>query len=134
MPKSEPGKPAAPWEGTVLWHFVSCWRGECGIRDAFLASVIVFAGINGPLVLLRQYAIDAGWPHEIQAAVSMLRVIGGIFVAIWVIVSMWRSARRDFLRGQRFWPIVTALIVAMVATTYVSAFVIGLMDSLMRSR
>jgi hypothetical protein len=118
----------------VVGHFVGCWRGERGIRDAFFASVIVFAVINVPLVLLRQSAINAGSSHEVQSAVSMLELIGRVFVAVWFTVSMWRSARRDFLRGQRFWPIAVGLIVAMVATVYLSAFVVGLMDSLMRSR
>jgi hypothetical protein len=123
-----------PSRGTVLGHFINCWRGESEIGDAFLASVIIFSAVNIPLGLLRQHASSAGWSQTQQSAIVVLGLIGSAFVVTWFTVSMWRAARRKFLLGQRFWPIVASLAAALVAGGYVTAFVVGFIDGNMRVR
>jgi hypothetical protein len=132
MANDEPNEPAGGVRWTVPGHFANCWRGKNGIGETFLASVIVFAAINIPLGFLTQYARDASWPQTAQSAILWLGVIGAILTVTWFAVSMWRSARRDFLLGKRFWPIVASLIAVLAATAFMTRLVVGFIDGLMR--
>lgn len=112
MTNVEPDE-SAKW--TVPGHFANSWRGRNGIGETFLASVIVFSVVNIPLSFLTQYAKDARWPQPAQSALLWLGFAGATFTVVWFTVSMWRSARRDFLLGKRFWPIVASLAAASLA-------------------
>ena len=46
-----------------------------------------------------------------------------VFILTWYTVSVWRSARRSFLLGNRFWPIVASLAAIAVPAAYAAMFV-----------
>lgn len=118
--------------GTVAGHFMACWRGENGLKDALFASVILAAIINIPLGFLISYAKGAGWAASYQLMIGILGLAGGTFVTTWFSVSMWRSARREFILGKRFLPIVASLLAMLAAGAFATFFVVGLADALMR--
>jgi hypothetical protein len=134
MMSNDDGELRKPRRGTVFGHFINCWRGETGIGDAFLASVIVFSAVNIPLTFLRQHASSAGWSQTQQSAILMLGMMGSAFAVTWFTVSMWRAARRSFLLGQQFWPIVASLAAALAAGGYVAGFIMGYIDGIMGFR
>jgi hypothetical protein len=118
------GRSSAPVRsGTILGHFIDCWRGDARLWDAFLASVIVFAILVLPVALLREYAHSSGWPPHTQSMLLLLQATVAPLFVVWFTVSMWRSARRNFLLGQRFWPIVASLTAAVVVAMWLANFI-----------
>jgi hypothetical protein len=93
-----------------------------------------YSAVNISLFFLQQYASSSGWSGYRQGAVSILGLIGPTFFVIWFTVSMWRAARRNFLLGQRFWPIVASLAAVFAAGAYVALFVVRYIDVFMRVR
>jgi hypothetical protein len=126
---------AQPRTGTARWareYFTTCWRGERGLADTFWVAVIVYFAATGPISILINHARGADWPREIQSLMISLAPFLVLTAIVWVTVSIWRSARRNFVLGQRFWPIVASISAAIFATYFVVTFVNGYVTSLVR--
>jgi hypothetical protein len=64
-----------------------------------------------------------GWPPHAQSMLLLLQAIVAPLFVVWFTVSMWRSARWNFLLGQRFWPIVASLTAAVVVAMWLANFI-----------
>jgi len=115
----------------VREHFAKCWRGEETLGTTFFATVLVAVAINGPINFLWVFAAQ-NWPRAGRLAISLLGLVGAIFVTTWFTVSMWRASRSSFLRGARFWPIVGSLVAAALPAIVALAFVTGFLGGLPR--
>jgi hypothetical protein len=106
------------------WHFISCWRGERGVVDTLLASVVANGAVNITLYLLNDFAQTRGLLPEFFPVLTVLALVGISLLVTWFVVSMWRSARHDFLRGRRISPVVASLIAAGSATAFLAYIIV----------
>lgn len=118
--------------GSIIAFFAKCWRGECEISVAFLSAFVLGIVITQPLFLLWEHATAANWPGSLRWAIWSVWLLGALFVLTWYTVSMWRSSRRSFLLGKRFWPIAASLAAVLVPTAFAAVFVNSIINALMR--
>jgi hypothetical protein len=102
-----------------------CWRGEFELPITLVSALALAGAINLSFRYVQRYASALSWPTDIQSAIGTMAFVGSVGVVVWFAVSIWRSARRSFLLGNRFWPIVASLGTAVAVGAYVLAFLDG---------